>query len=211
MCERITFWRDQFERQLQCDEVHQLLRVPTVIQLQELAASMLGKEAGLFVTSGTMGNLASILAHCTRGDEIILGNTAHTFLFEAGGIAALGGVTSYTDWGPYYEEYTSSIPTLVLNGFIFSLCGVYDFIRVYPDNDLAKQIFKDGIQTLKTILPEYNLGFWSRYNLCQADWYPAIDPATIGYQRLHATQLTMLYSLTGESVFLEYAQPKTAP
>ena len=68
---------------------------PTVNHLQELAASMLGKESGLFVTSGTMGNLASILAHCTRGDEIIMGNAAHTFLYEAGGIAALGGVTSY--------------------------------------------------------------------------------------------------------------------
>jgi threonine aldolase len=68
---------------------------PTVNQLQELAASMLGKESGLFVTSGTMGNLASILAHCTRGDEIIMGNAAHTFLYEAGGIAALGGVTSF--------------------------------------------------------------------------------------------------------------------
>jgi len=68
---------------------------PTINKMQELAATMLGKEAGLFVTSGTMGNLASILAHCTRGEEVIMGNTAHTFLFEAGGIAALGGVTSY--------------------------------------------------------------------------------------------------------------------
>ncbi len=68
---------------------------PTVNHLQDLAASMLGKESGLFVTSGTMGNLASILAHCTRGDEIIMGNAAHTFLFEAGGIASLGGVTTY--------------------------------------------------------------------------------------------------------------------
>jgi threonine aldolase len=69
---------------------------PTVNQLQELAASMLGKEAGLFVPSGTMGNLASILAHCNRGDEVILGNLAHTFLYEAGGIAALGGVHPHT-------------------------------------------------------------------------------------------------------------------
>jgi threonine aldolase len=68
---------------------------PTINRLQELAAEMLGKEAGLFVTSGTMGNLASILAHCTRGEEVIMGSTAHTFLFEAGGVAALGGVTSY--------------------------------------------------------------------------------------------------------------------
>ncbi len=67
---------------------------PSVNRLQELAAAMLGKEAGLFVPSGTMGNLAAVLAHCGRGDEAILGNKAHTFLFEAGGISALGGVHS---------------------------------------------------------------------------------------------------------------------
>ncbi|NUM49150.1 MAG: low-specificity L-threonine aldolase [Anaerolineales bacterium] len=65
---------------------------PTVNRLQDLAAQMLGKSAGLFVPSGTMGNLASVLAHCGRGDEILLGHLAHTFLYEAGGIAALGGV-----------------------------------------------------------------------------------------------------------------------
>jgi len=69
---------------------------PTINRLQEIAAAMLGKEAGLFVPSGTMGNLASVLAHCNRGDEIILGNQAHTFLFEAGGIAALGGIHPHT-------------------------------------------------------------------------------------------------------------------
>jgi len=67
---------------------------PTVNRLQEMAASMLGKEAALFVTSGTMGNLAAILAHSGRGDEAILGDKSHTFLFEAGGISALGGVHS---------------------------------------------------------------------------------------------------------------------
>ena len=68
---------------------------PTVNRLQALAAEKTGKEAGLFVTSGTMGNLAAVLAHCDRGDEVILGNLAHTFLFEAGGISALGGVHSH--------------------------------------------------------------------------------------------------------------------
>ena len=67
---------------------------PSLNRLQEMAAARLGKEAALFVPSGTMGNLAGILAHCTRGDEVILGNKAHTFLFEAGGISALGGVHS---------------------------------------------------------------------------------------------------------------------
>ena len=65
---------------------------PTINTLQAMAASILGKEAGLFVPSGTMGNLASLLAHCNRGDEIIMGDLSHTFLFEAGGVAALGGI-----------------------------------------------------------------------------------------------------------------------
>jgi threonine aldolase len=67
---------------------------PTVNRLQDLAGQILGKEAGLFVPSGTMGNLVGILAHCGRGDEVILGDKAHTFLYEAGGISALGGVHS---------------------------------------------------------------------------------------------------------------------
>lgn len=67
---------------------------PTVNRLQEMAAEMLGKEAALFMASGTMGNLVAILAHCGRGDEVILGNKSHTFLYEAGGISALGGVHS---------------------------------------------------------------------------------------------------------------------
>ncbi len=67
---------------------------PTINRLQELAAQRMGKEAGLFVASGTMGNLAAVLAHCRRGDEVILGKQAHIFLHEAGGISALGGVHS---------------------------------------------------------------------------------------------------------------------
>ena len=117
-----------------------------------------------------------------------------------------GGVTSFTKWGPFYEEYTADVPTLVFNGMVFSLCGVYDFARVFTENKLAKKIFDEGIQTLKNILPEYDLGHWSRYNLCKADWYPEIDSATIGYQRLHITQLEMLYKLTSEVVFKEYAE-----
>ena len=65
---------------------------PTVNRLQSMAAERLGKEAGLFIPSGTMGNLAAVLAHCGRGDEVIMGNNGHTFLYEAGGISALGGV-----------------------------------------------------------------------------------------------------------------------
>jgi threonine aldolase len=65
---------------------------PTVNRLEEMAAERLGKEAALLVSSGTMGNLVSQLAHCGRGDEIILGSQAHTFFFEQGGSAAVGGI-----------------------------------------------------------------------------------------------------------------------
>jgi threonine aldolase len=67
---------------------------PTINLLQEMAAERMGKEAGLFVASGTMGNLIGILAHCQRGDEVIVGKQNHVFLHEAGGISALGGVHS---------------------------------------------------------------------------------------------------------------------
>lgn len=69
---------------------------PTVNRLEEMAAERLGKEAALFVASGTMGNLVSLLAHCGRGDEVILGDQAHTFLYEQGGMAALGGIHPHT-------------------------------------------------------------------------------------------------------------------
>ncbi|MGB2983245.1 MAG: low-specificity L-threonine aldolase [Candidatus Bipolaricaulia bacterium] len=65
---------------------------PTARQLEERMADVLGKESGLFVASGTMGNLVAMLTHAGRGDEIILGHLAHTFLYEAGGCSALGGI-----------------------------------------------------------------------------------------------------------------------
>jgi threonine aldolase len=65
---------------------------PTVNRLEERAADMLGKQASLFVPSGTMGNLLALLVHCRRGDEAIVGNQSHIYLNEAGGMAALGGI-----------------------------------------------------------------------------------------------------------------------
>jgi len=65
---------------------------PTVIQLEKDSAEMFGFEAGLFVNSGTQGNLVSLLAHCERGAEIIVGDKAHIFKYEQGGVSALGGI-----------------------------------------------------------------------------------------------------------------------
>jgi threonine aldolase len=65
---------------------------PTTLRLERMAADRVGQEAALLVPSGTLANLVCVLTHCARGDEAILGDQCHTFVYEAGGIAALGGV-----------------------------------------------------------------------------------------------------------------------
>jgi threonine aldolase len=68
---------------------------PTVNRLQDHVAALTGKEAALFLTSGTQSNLAALLAHCQRGDEFIIGSEYHIFLNEAAGAAAFGGASPW--------------------------------------------------------------------------------------------------------------------
>ena len=65
---------------------------PTVNRLEQLAITMTGKAAAIYVTSGTQGNLLALLSHCQRGDEYIAGQQAHTYKYEGGGGAVLGGI-----------------------------------------------------------------------------------------------------------------------
>ena len=65
---------------------------PTVNRLQEVAAERFGMQAGLFFPSGTQSNLAALMAHCQRGEEVIVGQDAHTYHYEAGGMAVLGSI-----------------------------------------------------------------------------------------------------------------------
>ncbi len=65
---------------------------PTVNALQERIAALTGKPAALFVSSGTQGNLCAMLSHCQRGDEVLVGQLAHLYRYEAGGAAVLGGI-----------------------------------------------------------------------------------------------------------------------
>jgi len=69
---------------------------PTVNRLEMMAAARMGKEAALFTTSGTQGNLVAVLTHTNHGDEIIVGDEAHILWYEVGGAATLGGVTMRT-------------------------------------------------------------------------------------------------------------------
>ena len=68
---------------------------PSINLLQEKTADLFKKEDALFVSSGTMANLISVLTHCDRGDEILLGDKSHIFYYEAGGVSAFGGIHSH--------------------------------------------------------------------------------------------------------------------
>lgn len=65
---------------------------PTVLRLQSVLAERVGKQAGLFVPSGTQSNLIALMTHCGRGDEYIAGQQAHCYVNEAGGAAVLGSI-----------------------------------------------------------------------------------------------------------------------
>ncbi|WP_019421595.1 GntG family PLP-dependent aldolase [Paenibacillus sp. OSY-SE] len=73
---------------------------PTVKQLEELAASKLGKEAGVLLPSGVMANLASMMAHCPRGTKVLVSNESDIYIYEAGGASVCGGLI--------YEPITTS-------------------------------------------------------------------------------------------------------
>ena len=69
---------------------------PTVRDLESHVAQLLGKEASVFVSSGTQSNLCALMAHCQRGDEYLVGDHAHTYMYEAGGAAVLGSIQPQT-------------------------------------------------------------------------------------------------------------------
>jgi threonine aldolase len=82
---------------------------PTINRLETLGAQMMGKEAGLFVVSGTMGNLIALLAHTNAGDEIIVGTNSHTYYYETGGMARLAGVIPRL-----FDDHTGIIETAAI-------------------------------------------------------------------------------------------------
>ncbi len=121
-----------------------------------------------------------------------------------------GGVAAHLDNDhPFYEEYVADEPTMVLDGHMFALFGINDFIRSVPSDrpslNLATKIFNRGIDSLLYWLPEYDLGYWLRFNLCGMDHYPKIDPCTIGYLRLACTQLEILHKITENKELGTYA------
>lgn len=101
---------------------------PTVNRLEALAAAMLDKPAAVFVPSGTMGNLASVMAHCARGQEAILGDESHMFNYEAGGASVVGGIVLH----PVRTAADGSLPVDALEAAIRPAARNYNLYHYAP-------------------------------------------------------------------------------
>jgi hypothetical protein len=113
-----------------------------------------------------------------------------------------GGV-AFTDpqGNVWLEEYIVSPPTHILNGFIWALWGVYDYFLATADSR-ARGLFEKAVQTLRSNLDRYDLGFWSLYEQ-SGTWLPMI--ASPFYHRLHVVQLRAMHRLSGEELFARVA------
>jgi hypothetical protein len=112
------------------------------------------------------------------------------------------GLINYFNNIPIYEEYPSIYKTVaVLNGFMFSLFGLYDLLLL-NQSVTAEKLFYDGIESLKKLLPYYDTGYWARYYLFD---YPKEYVASFTYISLMYEQLKVLYYLTDEEIFNEYS------
>jgi heparosan-N-sulfate-glucuronate 5-epimerase len=133
------------------------------------------------------------------GDESLL-EEAGAMFFALGRPIEGGGVRTVDDCGHlWFEEYPMAPPSHVLNGFIFALWGILDFARVTGDKT-AWNWWQGGVETLRAHLREFDCGFWSLYDLGYREL------ASMHYHvKIHAPQLEAMYALTGEKIFVDYA------
>jgi len=101
----------------------------------------------------------------------------------------------------FYEEYPAKKSYQVLNGFIYALWGCLDLVRL-NDNQQAKELWQDGLESLAELLPRFDNGYWSLYHIGDG----IRNPATIPYHKMHIEQLRVMYEITGNSLFGEYSE-----
>ena len=119
-----------------------------------------------------------------------------TLEVEHGGI-----LRSWSDEYPFYEEYPTNPASFVLNGFIYSLLGLYDLSKLSPGHDDAKKLFEDGLATLRVMLPLYDLGDRSAYDLSHYSCGAFPNVARWGYHDTHLNLLMAVYSITNDEFY----------
>lgn len=119
--------------------------------------------------------------------------------------ATEGGVLETFCGMPFYEEYPTKTPSLVLNGFIFSLFGLYDLSNTnHKSAELAKELFEKGTATLVKLLPLYDGGFCSRYDLSYITAPPRNKNMNPFYHAIHVNQLVAMNSIIHSDILSYY-------
>ncbi|KAI6184438.1 Heparosan-N-sulfate-glucuronate 5-epimerase [Aphelenchoides bicaudatus] len=125
-------------------------------------------------------------------------------LFEVEAID--GGVRNHFLGLPWYEEYPTQPPSLVLNGFIYSLIGLYDMSTLSGEAGLkAKQLFEAGLDSLNVLLPFYDTGRGSSYDLKHATVKSIPNLARPDYHKAHVYLLKWLYVITGNELYQKFS------
>lgn len=135
-----------------------------------------------------------IRAHIVTGDERYMSAVRKAKEFMLKPISD-GGATDYKDDDVYLYECTQD--PLILNGWIFSLWGLYDYSK-YIEDDRVKVVLNSTLKSLKKKLPEFDIGYWSKYE----DGKRICSPF---YHKLHIAQLRAMYDLFGDEIYKEYA------
>jgi hypothetical protein len=126
---------------------------------------------------------------------------AATQVFNSFNVDIKEGGVQYKDHLGYLwlEEYALDPPPHVLNGFITILFGIHEYHSITKKKQ-AQHLWKEGIKTVKALLPKYDLGYWSIYDLQRK------YPSTTSYHNLHIRQMNILYQLTQDKLFKEYEE-----
>jgi heparosan-N-sulfate-glucuronate 5-epimerase len=119
---------------------------------------------------------------------------------------ARGGITDTCNGEITYEEYPARPAPHVLNGMIFALLGVWDLVRAQPNDARAAAIFERGVSTLEALLPLYDTGWWSLYDLYHLEAATPRNPCTAHYHDIHIKQLAVLHAITGRESFDAFAR-----
>jgi len=118
-----------------------------------------------------------------------------------------GGILGNWNGLPCYEEYPALNQPHVLNGFIFALWGIWDYCRVFPQDREARQLWDEGIKTLKSIVEQFDIGYWTCYDLLhQQKNKPVVNVATQHYHWIHIRQMQVMGKITGDAYFFDVAK-----
>lgn len=168
-------------------------------------------KAGWFsgMDSGQALSVFSRAYHMTKDSKYLgAGNKAFKFMItpinEGGPMDTLEDLDPSLNEYIIFEEYLAEPASYTLNGFMFSVIGLYDWVQIDSDTrNEAQEYYEKGIKTLEKILPYYDIGGFTAYDLGHIN-YDKLPLVNVSYHPIHIQFCNIFYQLTGKEIFAEY-------